>query len=232
VHLVRYADDFIITGASREVLENEVRPLVEQFMAERGLRLSPDKTRITQIHEGFDFLGQNLRKFGGKLLIKPSKKNTQVFLEKVRTIMRENQAASQEKLIRALNQVILGWVNYHRHIVASQTFARVDHEIWCGLWRWAKHRHHNKSSAWVAKKYWHSIEGRSWRFAVNTGKQTADGRPIWFKLVCANKTIIRRHLKIKGEANPFDPKWRRYFEERKFFKKFGIHRSEAGIHAS
>jgi hypothetical protein len=71
VNFVRYADDFIITGCSKELLENEVKPLVERFMLERGLQLSPEKTCITHIEQGFDFLGQNLRKYGGKLLITP-----------------------------------------------------------------------------------------------------------------------------------------------------------------
>lgn len=123
---MRYADDFIITGTSREVLEGEVRPLVERFLNERGLQLSPDKTRITHINEGFDFLGQNLRKHGGKLLVRPSRKNTHAFLEKVRTILRENKTARQENLLWQLNRVILGWVNYHRHIVATRTFRKVD----------------------------------------------------------------------------------------------------------
>ena len=97
VNLIRYADDFIITGATKEVLENEVRPLVEQFLRDRGLQLSPEKTCITHIEQGFDFLGQNLRKYGGKLLIKPSKKNTHAFLEKVREIIRrEHRPSTQE----------------------------------------------------------------------------------------------------------------------------------------
>ena len=75
VHLVRYADDFVITGSTKELLENEIKPLVEEFLASRGLVLSQKKTRITHIEEGFDFLGQNVRKYNGKLLIKPSKKN-------------------------------------------------------------------------------------------------------------------------------------------------------------
>ena len=79
VHLVRYADDFIVTGASREILENEVRPVIESFLRERGLVLSSEKTKITHVRDGFDFLGQNLRKFDGKLLIRPSKKNTETF---------------------------------------------------------------------------------------------------------------------------------------------------------
>jgi RNA-directed DNA polymerase len=230
VNLVRYADDFIITGDSRELLENEVRPLVERFLNERGLRLSPDKTRITHINEGFDFLGQNLRKYGGKLLVKPSQKNTHVFLEKVRTILRENKTATQENLIWRLNPVILGWLNYHCHIVATRTFRKVDLVIWQCLLRWARRRHNSKSTDWILRKYWHPVGGRSWRFAADNGKRTSEGKIEWLKLVCANKTIIRRHLKIKAEANPFDPCWRSYFEDRAFFKKFGLHLHEAGIH--
>jgi len=230
VNLVRYADDFIITGDSRELLENEVRPLVERFLTERGLRLSQDKTRITHINEGFDFLGQNLRKYGGKLLVRPSQKNTHAFLEKIRTFLCTNKTASQENLIWQLNPVILGWVNYHRHIVATRTFRKVDLVIWHCLWRWAKRRHNSKSTDWILRKYWHPVGGRSWRFAADNGKRTSEGNIEWLKLVCANKTIIRRHLKIKAEANPFDPCWRSYFEDRAFFKKFGLHLHEAGIH--
>lgn len=95
VRLVRYADDFIITGSSKELLEHEVKPCVEYFLAERGLELSKDKTRITHISEGFDFLGQNVRKYDGKLLIKPSAKNVKTFLESVREIIRVNRAVKQ-----------------------------------------------------------------------------------------------------------------------------------------
>ena len=130
VHLVRYADDFIVTGASREILENEVRPVIESFLRERGLVLSAEKTKITHVREGFDFLGQNLRKFGGKLLIRPSKKNTAAFLLKVRSILKTNKSAAQANVIWQLNPVIRGWVNYHRHVTASKAFERVDWAIW------------------------------------------------------------------------------------------------------
>src|SRR5712691_3087275 len=60
VNLVRYADDFIITGISEEVLEREVKPLVTEFLRQRGLELSEEKTRITNIEDGFDFLGQQV----------------------------------------------------------------------------------------------------------------------------------------------------------------------------
>lgn len=134
VHLVRYADDFIVAGASREILENEVRPVIERFLRERGLVLSREKTKITHVREGFDFLGQNLRKFGGKLLIRPSKKNTEAFLLKVRSILKTNKSAAQANVIWQLNPVIRGWVNYHRHVTASKAFERVDWAIWESLW--------------------------------------------------------------------------------------------------
>jgi RNA-directed DNA polymerase len=232
INLIRYADDFIITGATKDILENEVRPLVEQFLGERGLQLSPEKTCITHIDQGFDFLGQHLRKFDGTLLVKPSKKNTHAFLEKVRGIIGANKSVSQESLIRQLNPVIRGWVNYHRHIVAADAFQRVDFEVWRRLWLWARRRHPEKSRRWVKDRYFHPIGPRQWTFAADTGKRTPEGKPIWLKLVYASDTKIRRHLKIRAEANPFDPDWQDYFAERAFRKKFGIHRHEAGIKSS
>jgi RNA-directed DNA polymerase len=130
VNLVRYADDFIITGATNDVLENEVKSLVEQFLRDRGLQLSPEKTCVTHIEQGFDFLGQNLRKFGGKMPIQPAKKNTHAFLETVRLRIRQGRSVPHAQLIRWLNPVIRGWANYHQHIVAKRTFRKVERVVW------------------------------------------------------------------------------------------------------
>lgn len=227
VNLVRYADDFIITGSSKELLENEVCPLVERFLWERGLRLSPNKTRITHIDEGFDFLGQNLRKYNGKPLVTPSKKNVKAFLEKVRGMIDRNKSVSQLVLIGLLNPVIRGWANYHKHIVAADTFSRVDHEIWRKLWKWAKRRHPKKSRDWVKRKYFPDLGPRSWTFAADSGKRDSDGKPIWTRLAYAQDTKIRRHVKIRSSANPFDPSERPYFVERTFYKRFGFYRHRA-----
>ena len=210
INLIRYADDFIITGTTKDVLENEVKPLVEQFLRDRGLQLSPEKTCVTHIEQGFDFLGQNLRKYGGKLLIQPSKKNTHNFLEKVRQLIRQNRGISQTDLIRQLNPIIRGWANYHRHVVAKGTFKKVEWVLWHSLWRWARRRHSGKRSRWLIQRYWHPLGGRN-RFAADTGKRTPGGKPLWLKLVNPTEISIRRHVKIRGEANPFDPRWRAYF---------------------
>jgi RNA-directed DNA polymerase len=228
VNFVRYADDFIITGSSKELLEIQVRPLVEQFLLQRGLQLSPEKTRITHITQGFDFLGQHLRKFNGKLLIKPSKRNLQGFLENVRRLIKVNSSVSQANLIRVLNPVIRGWAYYHRHVTSKVIFEKVDNEIWHALWRWAKRRHPKKNTRWIKKRYFHSIGGQNWVFATDSGERLSDERIIWHKLVKASGIPIRRHVKIKKDANPYDPHWHGYFKDRKFFRKLGIHRHQAG----
>jgi RNA-directed DNA polymerase len=212
VRLVRYCDDFIITGNSKELLENEVKPCVEAFLAARGLELSKDKTLITHISEGFNFLGQNVRKYRGKLLIKPSVKNVKTFLASVRETIRVNRSAKQEVLIRQLNPKIRGWANYHRHVVARDTYVKVDHHIWQAIWRWARRRHLHKSCQWVRQKYFRTQDHRQWVFATQT--RGYDGKPRMLSLISASDTRIVRHTGVKSDANPFDPAWDSYFAER------------------
>jgi RNA-directed DNA polymerase len=212
VNFVRYADDFIVTGNSKELLEQEVKPVIIWFLKERGLTLSKEKTKVTHIEEGFDFLGQNVRKYKGKLLIKPSKKNVKNFLEKVRKVLKEHKTAKQEKVIKMLNPIIRGWANYHRHVVAKETFSWVDYQIWQKLWQWCKRRHPNKGRRWIKDRYFHTIKSRNWVFAVKAKK--GDGRPKDLELYSAASTPIHRHVKIKAEACPYDMAWEPYFEER------------------
>jgi RNA-directed DNA polymerase len=210
VNLVRYADDFIITGSTPEVLER-AKEVVQEFLRERGLSLSEEKTRIVHIETGFDFLGQNVRMYKGKLLIKPSKDAIKRALTKIRTTTQKNKTASQKDLIGQLNPIIRGWVNYHRFSVASKTFSRFDHEVWQALWHWAIRRHPKKGARWVRTRYFHTIGDRTWAFASKT--EAVNGRQ-WTKLVHAADTKIKRYRKIRAEANPYDPDWEIYFEER------------------
>ncbi|AKL13987.1 group II intron reverse transcriptase/maturase [Citrobacter freundii] len=208
VNYVRYADDFIITGISKELLEDEVKPLVEAFMAERGLQLSPEKTVITHISEGFDFLGQNVRKYHGKMLIKPAAKGLRNHLQKIRQIVKRNAASKQGDLIRQLNPVLRGWANYHRHIVAKETFSYIDFRVWKLLWRWSCRRHGNRNKYWVKRKYFHSVSSENWVF------QSIDADNGLQRLVSCKDIPIKRHIKIRSEANPYDPVDELYFEQR------------------
>ena len=215
---IRYADDFVITGRSKEFLELEVKPLVEKFLAQRGLTLSAGKTKITHIETGFDFLGQNVRKYNGKFLTKPSKKNTKNFLVKVQKIIKESGALKQAGLIRLLNPVIRGWAEHHKHAASSKTFSSVDHKIYWMLRRWAKRRHSSKSTRWIRAKYYKRIDARNDVFSVVIKKQKPNGEPRLWSLRRASDSKIKRHIKIKADANPYDPQWEIYFEKRWQFK--------------
>lgn len=212
VNLVRYADDFIVTGDSHGLLENEVKPLVEEFLRDRGLVLSTEKTKIVHIDEGFDFLGQNVRKYNGKLIIKPSKKNRKRFMENVRNVFKEYKAAKQVNLVRKLNPIIKGWANYHQAINAKETFNAVDHEINYLLRKWARRRHPTKGARWIYRRYFRSVGARNWVFSADTGERFYDGAPVVVHLFEAADTRIVKHVKIMSDANPFDPKWDSYFE--------------------
>lgn len=232
IGVVRYADDFVITCASKDVLEGEVRPWTEAFLAQRGLRLSPAKTRVTHIDEGFDFLGWNFRKYREVLLIKPSRKNVKAFYGKVREIVNDHKQVTQADLVTLLNPVLRGWAQYHQPVVAKETFNKLDSLLWWRLTRWARRRHPKKTQAWLAKKYWAVIEGRT-EFASRA--QGADGEPQWRRLYRLADTEIVRHLKVKGAYNPFDPTWEAYGEDlrgRRLLKSMAYRKQWATLFAS
>src|SRR5437588_10313776 len=216
VNLIRYADDFCITGASKELLEQEVKPLVEQFLSERGLQLSSEKTVITHIEQGFDFLGQTVRKYQKgkevKFFITPSKKNVKAFLAKIRKHIKKSRNLTAGELIAELHPQIRGWALYHRHVVSKDVFHAVDHEIFKALWVWAQRRHRHKTRWWIKDKYWPSTGPNRWVFTgVLKGEE---GQIKGVRLLSADSIRIERHTKIRAEANPYDLAWEPYFEKR------------------
>ena len=216
VNLIRYADDFVVTGRSKELLENEVKPRIAEFLRSRGLELSDEKTSITHIEEGFDFLGQNIRKYGDTCLTKPSDANVKTFLENIRRVMKEHKAVTAGTLILLLNPKIRGWSNYHRHAASKRTFNLVDHAIFKALWRWCVWRHPGKSRHWIKTKYFTScpgpVGGNNWMFHGEVrGRNGAASRVL---LYAASRTRIERHVKIRSEVNPYDPSWRTYLAKR------------------
>lgn len=209
IQVVRYADDFVITASSQELLENEVKPWVEEFLSIRGVQLSKEKTRITHINTGFDFLGWSFRKYvpkspyrKAKLLIKPSKKNALAFYRKVVEIIKSSGALTQEMLIGQLNPVLRGWSQYHSQVVAKQTFSKLEHLIFWRLWRWAKHRHPKKSAIWIRKRYFHSAGEQCWVFA--TTYRLLSGEMKHRRLYGLASTPIVRHKRLPTDYNPYD----------------------------
>jgi len=202
VNFARYADDFIVTADSEETAK-EIKELIEVFLKERGLELSEEKTLITHIEQGFDFLGWNFRKYKGKLLIKPSMKSIENVTQKTSDMIKKGKAWKQEDLIDALNPIITGWTNYHQSVVSKKTFSKLDNNIWNMLWKWAKRRHPKKSRTWIAKRYWHSEGTRNWVFSTKKNK-----------LKLFSDTKIVRHTCLKLDRNPYLDK--EYFDVRRY----------------
>ena len=210
VNLARYADDFVVTGDSKELLETVVKPWVEQFLRERGLILSKEKTKIVHIDEGFDFVGWNFRKYRGKMLIKPSKKNVKAFYDKVKSIIERSLSVPTALLINKLNPVFRGWAEYHKGVVAKATFSKLDHRFRWRLLRWGLRRHPRKTVKWVEDRYWQHFGSR--REFVG-GDQNREGEAVQRLLLKLADTKIVRHVKVKGAYNPFDSTWEAYWEK-------------------
>jgi len=213
VNLVRYADDFVVTGSSKDFLETTVRPWIVEFLRERGLTLSEEKTRIVQIDQGFDFLGWNFRKYGGKLLIKPSQKNVKAFYAKVKKeIVESLSKVPVETLIKRLNPILKGWAQYHKGTVAKQIFSKVDSLIYWRLMRWGMRTHPRKTAGWVYGHYWKQCGSRK-QFAGLQDDPSGGDERIPLPLYRLSDMKIVRHIKVKGDYNPFHPGWVAYGEK-------------------
>ena len=195
VNFIRYADDFIITSSSEELLSNEIIPLVKGFLKERGLQLSKEKSKITHINDGFDFLSQNIRKYKGKLIIRPSKESIQSFKNKVKAMFKNNR----------------GWSNYHKGICAKSTFAKLGTFMYWQLKRWAKYQHGNKNRWWI---YWCYFTNKHF-----TDIRTSGNSKTSYRLYRIAYVPIRYHVKIKSNANPYLPEFDSYFFQRQKWRE-------------
>ena len=204
INIVRYADDFVITCKTREQAEQFI-PVVAQWLKENaGVELSLEKTKITHIDEGFNFLGFNIRKYNGKMLIKPSKESRLSILRKLKGLLDTNKAVKAEIIIQILTPLIRGWANYYSTVVSKQAFAHCDHRIHQMLWRWARRRHLNKPAKWVKAKYFARRGSRDWVFT--------DGKR---DLLRMSDVPIIRHTKVQGNRSPYRALDEDYFDKRR-----------------
>jgi RNA-directed DNA polymerase len=220
----RWADDFIVTAHSREVLEETVLPRISAVLAARGVRLSPTKTVITQIAQGLDFLGQTLRKDErppgkpAKLQMTPSKARVQALTARVQALCKQSAGSTPAQLIGTLNPVLRGWANDPRHVICGTTCAHLDSVVWRRLFRWATLRHPNKTGRWIAARSFPQDRGQSWRFTdPDTGTQI---------LRIQEAVKPQRHRPVQGDANPFDPAWEAYFQHHD--RQLTLHASPPG----
>lgn len=209
---VRYADDFIVCARTREEAES-VKVLLKDWLAERGLVLHPEKTRVVHIDNGFNFLAFNIRRYKGKCLFIPQKEKVRQLLRSLRAWLKHHPAARQDEVIQHLNPIFIGWANYYKHAVSSRVFSYVDYQIWRELWRWCLRRHPTKSRHWIARRYFDTTPGASWRFRVRYLDSKGELRTL--RLFRMSDMHIRRHVKVAGAASPDDPSLLVYWGERR-----------------
>ena len=208
---VRYADDFIITATSRAEIEAIV-PILNQWLAHRGVELHPDKTKVVHIQDGFNFfLGFTIRQFNGHCLPVPQKQKVLAFVQQIRDWLKSNPSTTPLGVIRYLNPILRGWGNYYKHGVSARVFQYVDNQVWQAIWRWCLRRHPNKGKTWVANKYFRTVNQRAWTFAVTTTTRDQKSELSIFR---RSTLPIERHVKVKGFASPDDPHLNEYWRKR------------------
>ena len=223
IPLVRYADDFVIVCKSKTTAVN-IKRSIKGHLSKIGLTLSDEKTKITHIHDGFDFLGFNIRKYREihqksnlandyKLLIKPQWENINKVLKGCKKIFDKNKASKQESLILQLNPKLLGWANYYRYVVSSASFKKIDSIIWNKTLNWAKRRHPEKSSKWIYLKYYsRRRKSRTLDFKDNLNNVgLVHMRDIFSK---------KRFVKVKNKMRVYSAEDAVYWRDREYHNTF------------
>ncbi len=226
LNIVRYADDFIVTGATPEILMNEIKPDIARFLAVRGLTLSPEKTKLSHISDGFDFLGFNTRKYRGKLLIKPADGKTDALLGKVKAFLNRHRGISFAIMLRKLNSIIRGWAHANRRVVAKERLSYVDNQVYILVRKWLTQAHPSRTWAWIANRYRKRYYGRIEFCAVYA---TCKGEIRLVRLFKAGDLPIRYHVKVRSEATPYDPAFADYFKERERKRKLAALRDRSRL---
>lgn len=212
--IVRYADDFVIVCKTKEEAETRKDEIGKFLLNTIGLTLSPEKTTITNLSEGFNFLGFNIRKYTeknprskyheiGKLLIKPQKEKVLKFLGKVQAVLNKNKTAKVDSIIHLLNPMLRGFALYYRFAVSKEIFVTIDKRVWEMLWRWAKRRHPNKTLSWIRKRYFIK-KGQTWIFTDKEKLQILNIAPI----PIVRFTIIKKGMRVYGSDEQTSEYWK------------------------
>jgi RNA-directed DNA polymerase len=206
--VVRYADDLVVLCHSREQAE-QVKARLAEWLAPRGLVFNEDKTRIVHLDDGVDFLGFNVRRYRGKLLIKPSKAAVKRIRARLTAEMRALRGHNAQMVLIRLNPIIRGWSAYYRHAVSARVFNELDSHVWKLTYKWANFTHPHKGKRWITSRYFgafNSSRRDRWVF----GDRESGAYLIKFAW-----TKITRHTLVKGWASPDDPTLTDYWRARR-----------------
>jgi len=217
LNIIRYADDLIVTGPNPEQLQSEIRPQLENFLAERGLKFSQEKTHLTHINDGFNFLGFHFKKYNNqKFLIRPADGKSCDLVQKARELLKQYRGVSFHVMLIKLNALLRGWAHAHRHVVVKTRMRNIDERIYPLVKKWLKQEHRSKTWAWIRKRYRKRFKGRIEYGAYYVSARNERKLVRLFKLA---DLPIRRYTKIQRDANPYDADWKDYFDKRERTRK-------------
>lgn len=211
LNVIRYADDFIVTGVSPDYLQNEIMPDIRLHLKARGLELSEEKTKLSHIDQGFNFLGFSIRKYNGKLLIWPQDGKPAALLARVREQLGKLHGLPFHVVIMKLNRMLRGWAYAYRRSVAKRRMTWVDERVYGLMVNWLRREYRQQTWAKISKRYYPFVRGRH-RFSASY--KSAKGNAKSVQLFRTSDLPIRYHTKIRSEATPYDPAFREYFDER------------------
>jgi RNA-directed DNA polymerase len=203
-----YADDLVALCHSREQAE-QVKERLAQWLTPRDLAFNEDKTRIVHLEQGFDFLGFTVRRYHGKLLIKPSREAVRRIRQRLGTEVRALNGANAAAVLHRLNPIIRGWAAYYRNVVSSEVFASLDDYMWKLTYKWATRARPNKSKHWVTARYFGTFNKSrqdQWVF----GDRASGAYLLKFAW-----TNILRHQMVQNGASPDDPALTEYWADRR-----------------
>ncbi|MFV2104551.1 group II intron reverse transcriptase/maturase [Micromonospora sp. LOL_024] len=206
--LIRYADDFVALCRTRDGAM-QVKARLAAWLTPRGLAFNEDKTRVVDLDEGYDFLGFNVRRYHGLLLIKPSKTAVRRIRKRLRTEVRALRGSNAAAVIARLNPIIRGWAAYYRSVVASEIFTGLDHYLWKLVYKWARHTHPNKPTSWVVARYFgmfNKSRQNKWVFGDRDSGAYLH-KFAWIRIV--------RHQMVTGTASPDDAALTDYWHNRR-----------------
>jgi len=221
VHVIRYADDFVIIHEDKEVIE-ESRRFMEGWLNIRGLSLSEEKTKIVHSTEGFDFLGHHFRHYKNRIKgtyklqllngtkteqnranashvfrAEPMKEKVKSHWKEISETIGKMKSVTPDILIKRLQPMITEWANRYRYVHATEAFSKLDHLLWKRLYQWANRRHPQKGKKWVANKYFGEVRGRKWTFMdMKTGKS--------LRAYSLHKVKMGSYVKVGDDRSYYD----------------------------
>jgi RNA-directed DNA polymerase len=179
--MIRFADDFVVLVRGTEAQARALKEQTAEFMAEQmRLTLSPEKTAITHVDDGFDLLGFRIvrRPWKGTKRVAitfPSQRALREVMHRVKTLTtRSTTNLSLDQLIQVLNPILRGWTNYHRHAASSRCFAYLSHYLWWRVIRWLRKKHERLTWKQIRRRCW----GHNWTSREGTRLAWPDEVPV------------------------------------------------------